>query len=114
MKPFDMFQCLLTLCLIVYEDEPPDTRHPAEGSSKQDLSSDTWLCSSSEYEQYLSQSLPPRVQRELEREVQREFGFVGDVTQTRKVVDMVQKLQLRLFRQFERDSRASRSVVDGS
>lgn len=70
-------------------------------NSKQSETSDPWLCSASEYERYLSQSLPPRVQRELEREVQREFGFVGDAAQTQKVVDMVQKLQLRLFRQFE-------------
>ena len=57
----------------------------------------------------MSQSLPPRVQRELEREVQREFGFVGDAAQTRKVVDMVQKLQLRLFRQFESERATSSS-----
>lgn len=78
-------------------------------NSKQAETSDSWLCSASEYERYLSQSLPPRVQRELEREVQREFGFVGDAAQTRKVVDMVQKLQLRLFRQFESERGASSS-----
>lgn len=77
--------------------------------SKQPEPSDPWLCSASEYENYLSQSLPARVQRELEREVQREFGFVGDAAQTRKVVDMVQKLQLRLFRQFENERGASSS-----
>lgn len=78
-------------------------------NSKQAEASDPWLCSVSEYERYLSQSLPPRVQRELEREVQREFGFVGDTAQTRKVVDMVQKLQLRLFRQFQSENGASSS-----
>ncbi|KAI7788268.1 protein kinase [Diaporthe eres] len=90
-----------------YEDEPTETRMP--GNSKQSEVSDPWLCSASEYERYLTQSLPPRVQRELEREVQREFGFVGDAAQTRKVVDMVQKLQLRLFRQFESERGASSS-----
>ncbi|KAK2615842.1 hypothetical protein N8I77_002568 [Diaporthe amygdali] len=94
-------------CPYFYEDEPAETRLP-EGS-KQPEPSDNWLCSASEYEKYLSQSLPPRVQRELEREVQREFGFVGDATQTRKVVDMVQKLQLRLFKQFENERGSSSS-----
>lgn len=84
-----------------YEDEHPGVYNSIAGSSKSDSASDTWLCSPSEYEQYLSRSLPTRVQRELERDVQREFGFVGDAVQTRKVVDMVQKLQLRLFRQFQ-------------
>lgn len=41
--------------------------------------------------------------------MQREFGFVGDTAQTRKVVDMVQKLQLRLFRQFQSEGGASSS-----
>lgn len=91
----------------VYEDEQTEIRMPE--NSKQTDSSDPWLCTASEYERYLSQSLPPRVQRELEREVQREFGFVGDEAQTRKVVDMVQKLQLRLFRQFESERGASSS-----
>ncbi|KUI56668.1 putative serine/threonine-protein kinase tsuA [Cytospora mali] len=90
-----------------YEDEALGMQNSVDGSSKQDSASDTWLCKTSEYEQYLSRGLPPRVQRELEREVQREFGFVGDAAQTRKVVDMVQKLQLRLFRQFERESKGS-------
>ncbi|KAK7709373.1 hypothetical protein SLS64_006286 [Diaporthe eres] len=90
-----------------YEDESTETRMPE--NFKQSEVSDPWLCSASEYERYLSQSLPPRVQRELEREVQREFGFVGDEAQTRKVVDMVQKLQLRLFRQFESERGASSS-----
>ncbi|POS77788.1 protein kinase [Diaporthe helianthi] len=90
-----------------YEDEQTETRLPE--SAKQPETSDSWLCSPSEYERYLSQSLPPRVQRELEREVQREFGFVGDAAQTRKVVDMVQKLQLRLFRQFESERAAPSS-----
>jgi hypothetical protein len=85
----------------VYEDEHSGAYNSIAGSSKSDFTSDTWLCSPSEYEQYLSRSLPTRVQRELERDVQREFGFVGDAVQTRKVVDMVQKLQLRLFRQFQ-------------
>lgn len=78
-------------------------------NSKQSEISDPWLCGASEYERYLSHSLPPRVQRELEREVQREFGFVGDAAQTQKVVDMVQKLQLRLFRQFQSERGASSS-----
>ncbi|KAK7746438.1 hypothetical protein SLS53_002397 [Cytospora paraplurivora] len=95
-----------------YEDEPLDAHNHAEESSKQDSANDTWLCSTSEYERYLSQSLPPRVQRELEREIQRDFGFVGDAAQTRKVVDMVQKLQLQLFRKFERDSGAPRPGLD--
>ncbi|KAI3393401.1 hypothetical protein diail_4296 [Diaporthe ilicicola] len=90
-----------------YEDEPAEIR--VAESSKQSDPSDPWLCSASEYESYLSQTLPPRVQRELEREIQREFGFVGDAAQTRKVVDMVQKLQLRLFRQFENERGASSS-----
>ena len=92
---------------LVYEDEQTEIRMP-EKTEQPDLS-DPWLCTASEYERYLSQSLPPRVQRELEREVQREFGFVGDAAQTRKVVDMVQKLQLRLFRQFESGRGASSS-----
>lgn len=99
--------CHTNMRLSVYEDEQSETRLPE--SSKQPDASDSWLCSVSEYERYLSQSLPPRVQRELEREVQREFGFVGDAAQTRKVVDMVQKLQLRLFRQFESERAASSS-----
>lgn len=90
-----------------YEDEPTETRVPE--NSKQSEISDPWLCGASEYERYLSHSLPPRVQRELEREVQREFGFVGDAAQTQKVVDMVQKLQLRLFRQFQSERGASSS-----
>lgn len=34
---------------------------------------------------------------------------MGDAAQTRKVVDMVQKLQLRLFKQFESERAASSS-----
>lgn len=68
----------------------------------EDPSSD-WFCSPSDYEQCLSNSLPPRVQRELERQVQQDFGFFGDEQQTQRVVDMVQQLQLRLFKQLKQE-----------
>lgn len=38
--------------------------------------------------------------------MQQDFGFFGDAAQTRRVVDMVQQMQLRLFRQFEKERRA--------
>lgn len=87
----------------VYEDEPSETRQPNGQSSKIEKASAEWFCSPSDYEQYLTRSLPPRVQRELERQIQREFGFFGDGNQTGRVVEMVQKLQLRLFKQFEQE-----------
>lgn len=60
----------------------------------------------SEYERYLGGgSLPPDIQRDLEEEVRREFGFVGDAAQTSKVVDMVRRLQLRLFQRYEESRR---------
>lgn len=64
---------------------------------------EAWFCSPSDYEQYLSRSLPPRVQRELERQIQQDFGFFGDEAQTKRMVDIVQKLQLRLFRQIQQE-----------
>lgn len=73
-----------------------------------------WFCTPAEYEQYLSRSLPPRVQRELERQVQEELsGFVEDETQARAVVGLVQRMQLRLFRQFDQEKRNTR-VGDGN
>lgn len=69
-----------------------------------------WFCSPSDYEQYLSRSLPPRVQRELERQVQQDFGFFGDEAQTKRMVDIVQKLQLRLFREFQQEAAQDSSI----
>lgn len=98
---FTLFMRLTNTCA-VYEDEPAEPPRPVEPSTKPDDDSSVWFCSSSDYEEYLSRSLPPRVQRELERQVQHEFGFFGDTTQTRRVVDMVQQMQLRLFKQYEK------------
>lgn len=98
---------------LVYEDEPSETRQPNEQSSKQDEASSRWFCSPSDYEQYLSRSLPPQIQRELERQIQRDFGFFGDEKQTGRVVDMVQKLQLRLFKQFEQERKAGMTLDGG-
>ncbi|KAF3760959.1 hypothetical protein M406DRAFT_343103 [Cryphonectria parasitica EP155] len=90
-----------------YEDDQTDPRNATETSLftkfNDSPDGDAWFCSPSDYEQYLSRSLPQRVQRELERQIQKDFGFFGDETQTRRVVDMVQKLQLRLFRQFQQE-----------
>lgn len=77
-------------------------------SSKAEVDSGTgtapeWFCTPAEYEQYLSRSLPARVQRELEKQVQEELDFVGDETQARAVVGLVQRMQMRLFRQFEQE-----------
>lgn len=100
----------------VYEDEPSEASHlltveqqqqhagsHASGDGREDPSSSGWFCSPTDYETYLSRSLPARVQRELERQVQQEFGFYGDAAQTRRVVDVVQKMQLRLFQQFRQE-----------
>lgn len=72
-----------------------------------DLAS-AWFCTPSEYEQYLSRSLPPLVRRELERQLQDDFGFFGDDAQTGRMIDMVQKLQLRLFQQLRQENEAGR------
>lgn len=37
--------------------------------------------------------------------MRREFGFVGTEGQVRRVVDMVQEMQVRLFRQFQQEAR---------
>ncbi|KAJ4396583.1 hypothetical protein N0V93_000804 [Gnomoniopsis smithogilvyi] len=89
-----------------YEDEPSEVRQNNGQSSKLEEASPNWFCSPSEYEQYLTRSLPPRVQRELERQIQRDFGFFGDENQTGRLIDMVQKLQLRLFKQFVQERKA--------
>lgn len=104
---------LTILFLLDYEDEPTPHRDEEEMRSKAahnnttttpSTPQDSWFCNPADYEAYLSRSLPSRAQRELERQVQSEFGFFGDATQTRRVVEMVQAMQLRLFRQF-RDER---------
>ncbi|KAJ4410962.1 hypothetical protein N0V82_009113 [Gnomoniopsis sp. IMI 355080] len=96
-----------------YEDEASETRQTKEQSSKLEEATPNWFCSPSDYEQYLTRSLPPRVQRELERQIQREFGFFGDDNQTCRVIDMVQKLQLRLFKQFEQERTAGVTQDNG-
>lgn len=80
---------------------------------KLEAASPSWFCSPLDYEQYLTRRLPPRVQRELERQIQRDFGFFGDDHQTGRVVDMVQKLQLRLFKQFEQERKAGLTQDNG-
>ncbi|KAJ1299714.1 hypothetical protein OPQ81_005040 [Rhizoctonia solani] len=88
-----------------YENDPTDAHNTGETSllakHNESPNGDAWFCSPSDYEQYLLRSLPQRVQRELERQIQKDFGFFGNETQTKRVVDMVQKLQLRLFQQFQ-------------
>lgn len=103
----------LTIFHLVYEDEPSEMRQPNEQSSKQEEASSNWFCSPLDYEQYLGRSLPPQIQRELERQIQRDFGFFGDENQTGRVVDMVQKLQLKLFKQFQQERKAGSSQDNG-
>lgn len=99
-----------------YEDEPTEARQAVAGgmldlkkAEEEASMAPGWFCSPSDYEQYLSNSLPPRFQCELERQVQQEFGFGGDERQTQRVVDMVQQLQLRLFKQFRQERTAGLS-----
>ncbi|PSR97611.1 hypothetical protein BD289DRAFT_425290 [Coniella lustricola] len=103
-----------------YEDDAAEPRPTADSLSSK-LNNDSpdgisWSCSPSDYEQYLSRSLPPRVQRELERQVQQDFGFFGDDAQTKRMVDIAQKLQLRMFKAFQKEVHESgaRSEVDDS
>lgn len=73
-----------------------------------------WFCTPSEYEQYLGQSLPSRVQRELEKQVQDELAFVGDdEAQARAVVGLVQRMQLKLFRQLALEKKRNTGVGEG-
>ena len=60
-----------------------------------------------EYERYLTGDLPVEVQQDLESEIRQEFGFVGDGGQTTKMVDIVRKLQLRLFQHYEQSRRTT-------
>lgn len=46
--------------------------------------------------------------------MQQEFGFFGDAAQTRRVVDMVQKMQLRLFQQFRQEREPGTATATGA
>lgn len=92
-------------------------------SNSSNTNADEWFCTPAEYEQYLSRSLPPRVQRELEKQVQEELlsstgllgvvGGGGQEEQARAVVGLLQRMQLRLFRQLEHERRNNNNTGTG-
>lgn len=101
-----------------YEDESTEPRQAVTsllGSKTEEDAgaASAWLCNPADYEEYLSSSLPSRVQRELERQVREEFGFGGDERQTWHVVNMVQQLQLTLFKEFKQERTVGLLQSDG-